>query len=206
MSQNTRFLCYYFGLKYSSVLFFTIIPSLLRLNPNLIWLLSPKVLSGICHHCALCLNPNLSCHMCLKTLSQIGNSATTVPLIWLLCHHCVSTPICQSAPFTPQCTPRCTETISSPVPGKHKHKENTKTSTETNTNTKTKTKTMTKTKSSNRCSLSPSRQVHRDYNIVEKCTGRFYIVGSERFQQMQYHPCCQWIPRNTSPQGGEYWQ
>ena len=74
----------------------------------------------------LCLNPNLSCNMCLKTLSQIGNSATTVPLIWLLCHHCVSTPICQSAPFTPQCTPRCTETISSPVPGKHKHKENTK--------------------------------------------------------------------------------
>ena len=28
MSQNTRFLCYYFGLKYSSVLFFTLIPSL----------------------------------------------------------------------------------------------------------------------------------------------------------------------------------
>ena len=29
MAQNTRFLCYYFGLKYSSVLFFTIIPSLM---------------------------------------------------------------------------------------------------------------------------------------------------------------------------------
>ena len=30
MSQNTRFLCYYFGLKYSSVLFFTLIPSLFQ--------------------------------------------------------------------------------------------------------------------------------------------------------------------------------
>ena len=30
MSQNTRFLCYYFGLKYSSVLFFTLIPSLIE--------------------------------------------------------------------------------------------------------------------------------------------------------------------------------
>ena len=34
MSQNTRFLCYYFGLKYSSVLFFTLIPSL-KISTNM---------------------------------------------------------------------------------------------------------------------------------------------------------------------------
>ena len=43
MSRNTRFLCYYFGLKYSSVLFFTLFPSLLTSNiwqmlQNLKWI------------------------------------------------------------------------------------------------------------------------------------------------------------------------
>ena len=32
MSRNTRFLCYYFGLKYSSVLFSTLFPSLDNVN------------------------------------------------------------------------------------------------------------------------------------------------------------------------------
>ena len=34
MSRITRFLCYFFGLKFASVLFFTLFPSLISINED----------------------------------------------------------------------------------------------------------------------------------------------------------------------------